>query len=100
MSKNSLTKYSIDTVLLCMFFPAKNDPRKQLPTAPELTLHFLHTDAQQDDVIPVLKVRLTFGTNQVWPLTQFYSVDFSQSSIGVKKCVFNKRTIKVFVICF
>merc|ERR1711974_277980 len=43
---------------------AKNDPRKQLPTTPELTLHFLHTDAQQDDVIPVLKVRLTFGTNQ------------------------------------
>ena len=30
-------------------------------------------------------------------LTQFYSVDFSQSRIGVKKCVFNKRTIKVCV---
>ena len=25
--------------------------------------------------------------------SQFYSVDFSQSRIGVKKCVFNKRTI-------
>ena len=36
---------------------------------------------------------------QVWSLTQFYSVDFSQSRIGVKKCVFNKRTIKVFS-CF
>ena len=34
---------------------------------------------------------------QVWPLTQLYSVDFSQSRIGVKKCVFNKRTIKVCV---
>ena len=34
---------------------------------------------------------------QVWSLTQFYSVDFSQSRIGVKKCVFNKRTIKVCV---
>ena len=32
---------------------------------------------------------------QVWSLTQFYSVDFSKSRIGVKKCVFNKRTIKV-----
>ena len=31
---------------------------------------------------------------QVWLLTKFYSVDFSQSRIGVKKCVFNKRTIK------
>ena len=27
-------------------------------------------------------------------LTQFYSVDFSQSRISVKKCVFEKCTIK------
>ena len=41
------------------------------------------------------------GTNecQVWSLTQFYSVDFSLSKIDVKKCVFNKRTIKVCVSC-
>ena len=39
------------------------------------------------------------GGNQVWSLTQFYSVDFSQSRIGVQKCVFNKRTIKVCVSC-
>ena len=39
------------------------------------------------------------GMNQVWSLTQFYSVDFSQSRIGVKKCVFNKRKIKVCVSC-
>ena len=36
---------------------------------------------------------------QVWSLTQFYSVSFSQSRIGVKKCVFNKRTLKVCVSC-
>ena len=36
---------------------------------------------------------------QVWSLTQFYSVDFSQSRIGVNKCVFYKRTIKVCVSC-
>ena len=36
---------------------------------------------------------------QVWSLTQFYSVDFSKSRIDVKKCVFNKRTIKVCVSC-
>ena len=29
---------------------------------------------------------------QVWSLTQLYSVDFFQLRIGVKKCVFNKRT--------
>ena len=40
------------------------------------------------------------ATNQVWSLTQFYSVDFSQSRVGVKKCVFYKRTIKVCVSCF
>ena len=36
---------------------------------------------------------------QVWSLTQFYSVEISQSRISVKKCVFNKRTIKVCVSC-
>ena len=36
---------------------------------------------------------------QVWSLTQFYSVDFSQSRIGVNKCVFWKRTIKVCITC-
>ena len=39
------------------------------------------------------------NNQQVWSLTQFYSVDFSKSRIGVKKCVFNKRTIKVCVRC-
>ena len=39
--------------------------------------------------------------NQVWSLTQCQvtSVHFSQSRIGLKKCVFNKRTIKVCVSC-
>ena len=32
---------------------------------------------------------------QVWSLTQFY---FSESRIDVKKCVFNKRTIKVVLV--
>ena len=36
---------------------------------------------------------------QLWSLTQFYSIDFSQSRIGVKKCVFYKCTIKVRVTC-
>ena len=39
------------------------------------------------------------NVNQVWSLTQFYSVDFSKSRIGVNKCVFYKRTIKVCVSC-
>ena len=42
---------------------------------------------------------LLSGIGQVWSLAQFYSVDFSQSRNGVKKCVFNKRTIKVCVRC-
>ena len=37
---------------------------------------------------------------RVWSLPQFYSVDFSQSRIGVKKYVFNQHTIKVCVTCF
>ena len=43
--------------------------------------------------------QLPVSAHQVWSLTQFYSVHFSKSRIGVKKCVFNKRTIKVFVSC-
>ena len=39
--------------------------------------------------------------NQVRSLiTQLYSVDFSQSGIDVKKCVFNERTTKVCISCF
>ena len=44
-----------------------------------------------------LNCKLNFP--QVWSLTHFYSVDFSKSRISVKKCVFNKRTIKVCVSC-
>ena len=40
------------------------------------------------------------GHVQVWSLTQFYSVDFSKSRIGVNKCVLYKRTIKVCVSCY
>ena len=36
---------------------------------------------------------------QVWSLNQFYSVDFSQSRINVKKCVFNIRSFKICVSC-
>ena len=39
------------------------------------------------------------STNQVWSLTQIYSVDFLKSRIDVKKCVFKKCTIKVCVSC-
>ena len=39
------------------------------------------------------------GKGQVWSITQFYSIDFSQSRIIIKKCVFNKHTIKVCVCC-
>ena len=44
-------------------------------------------------------VAAAVGSGHVWSLTQFYSVDFSQSRIGLNKCVFNKRTIKVCVSC-
>ena len=50
--------------------------------------------------IPSTSIEVVCVAAQVWSLTQFYSVDFSQSRIGVKKCVFNKRAIKVFVSCF
>ena len=35
----------------------------------------------------VLVGAIFFAVDQVWSLTQIYSVDFSQSWIGVKKCI-------------
>ena len=43
------------------------------------------------------KTATTNNHNQVGSLTQFYSDDFSQLRIGVNKCVFYKRTIKVCI---
>ena len=34
-------------------------------------------------------LNLTSSRCQVWSLTQFHSVDFLQSGLGVRKCVFN-----------
>ena len=39
------------------------------------------------------------GHAQIWSLTQFYSVGFSKSRIGVNECVFNERTIKGCISC-
>ena len=39
------------------------------------------------------------GVGQVWSLTQFYSVDFSQSRIGGKEVRFQRTHIKVCVSC-
>ena len=47
----------------------------------------------------VLVGTIIFAVDQVWSLTQIYSVDFSKSRISVSKSVFNKRTIKVCVSC-
>ena len=41
----------------------------------------------------------SFCPPKVCSLTQFYFVDFSQWRIGVNRCVFYKRTIKVCVSC-
>ena len=55
----------------------------------------LHSPSSEDDD----EADEEAASNQVWSLTQYYSVDFSQSRIGLKKCVFNKRTIKVYNSC-
>ena len=51
--------------------------------------------AGQDDLFDVHMA----DEDQVWSLTQFYSIDFSKSRIDVNKCVFYKRTIKVCGSC-
>ena len=48
----------------------------------------------------VATVQEDLEDRQVWSITQFYSVDSSQSAIGVSKCVLNRRTIKVFANWF
>lgn len=50
-----------------------------------------------------IRVRVGYGgpsCSSCWSLTQFYSVDFSLSRIGVQKCVFNQRTVNVCVSYF
>ena len=45
------------------------------------------------EVRPYHQGPLLFDKCQVWSLTQSYSVDFSKSRIGAKKCVINKHII-------
>ena len=53
--------------------------------------------AQEDtDLLTAQLVDLIGTSTQVWSLTQFYSVDFSQSRIGVNMCLSNKRTISCY----
>ena len=49
--------------------------------------------------LEVTAVGALWQTQQVCLQTQFYSVDFSLSRIGVKECVVYKHTIKVCVRC-
>ena len=55
--------------------------------------------AEQIDALLMRHDQVSLPKDQVWSLTQFYSVDFSQSRTSVNKCVFYKRTIKVCVSC-
>ena len=55
--------------------------------------------AEQIDALLMRHDQVSLPKDQVWSLTQFYSVDFSQSRTSVNKCVFYKRTIKVWVSC-
>ena len=52
-----------------------------------------------ETVLDLVMKKVDDTAQQVWSLTQFYSVDFSQLRIGVNKCVFYKRTIKVCASC-
>ena len=63
--------------------------RQLLPTSLALDFLLLPPGSFMDDP----------DVEQIWSLTQFYSVDFLQSRIGVKKCIFNKHTIEVCISC-
>ena len=74
------------------------------PRTTSLASHQLMTTARDqssasDPPHQMRSARAPMRKHQVWSLTQFYSVDFLQSWIGVKKCVFNTRIIKVCVSC-
>ena len=63
---------------------------------PEDVLHQQRLLLQTCDRLKLSVSRYTM-LQQVWSLTQIYSVDFSQSRIGVNKCDFYKHTTKVCV---
>ena len=84
------------SIIFLLFFPEAQDCHPVLMeenSALEIDLKMMF--AARNFRLPVG----TQGKLQVWSLTQFYSVDFSNSRIGVKKCVFNKRTIKLCACC-
>ena len=60
-------------------------------------LRLLNLQALVDEKLGVVVVVVHHAVaRQVWSLTQFYSVDFSQSRIGVKEC--NKRKKTMFAL--
>ena len=61
----------------------------------ELQKSMFDSGASLNDIANLMQMVL----DQVWSLTQFYSVDFSQLRTGVEKCVFNKHTLKVCIRC-
>ena len=52
-----------------------------------------------ETVLDLVMKKVDDNAQQVWSLTQFYSVEFSQPRIDVKKCVLKNRTINVCVSC-
>ena len=52
-----------------------------------------------DDMLCLTSLENKVLKDQLAAKDALHSVDFSQSRIGVKKCVFDKRTIKVSVSC-
>ena len=70
---------------------------------PEQRAHSL-AEGQTKDMVTIRRTSFILfckgNAQALWQQTQSSSVDFSQSRIGVKKCVFNKHTIKVCVSCF
>ena len=76
----------------------------QQPQQQQTSMIRVHPPAQQQQQpapgTPVQQIQAAPQQfQQVWSLNQFFSVDFSLSTISVKKCIFNKNTTKVCVSC-
>ena len=69
------------------------------PPFPSLLRETDGFDNYEEGTLDHNSISIESGCHQVGSLTQFYSVDFSQSSISVKKSLLNKLTIKGCVSC-
>ena len=76
-----------------------NEPDKEAVDDDDLEDGEITDDDEEEDEAAAEHSHPPENEDKVWSLAQLYSIDFSQSRISFKKCVFHKHTFKVCISC-